>query len=211
MKGLMVHVNRLSLIKDAVEARRGTDLVPVTPITSSSGHAEDLTPKLTFDGYALRVIRRFMAKLLIDPSTGCWNWRGHVRRRDGYSRFSFLGKSAAAYRVAYFLFRSDIPEFCDLDHLCRNRQCVNPWHLEAVDHATNIQRSPLAGLHMRLKTHCANGHEFNKETTKISSMGYRFCAICVRESSRRRAATPEALRKKRERRAKRKSLGLPAN
>lgn len=103
------------------------------------------------------------------------------------------GKNTAlAHRVAYELEVGPIPDGMQLDHLCRVRNCVNPSHLEVVDNATNTARGT-AGDWQRNKTHCAQGHEYNEENTRVSKdyMGRtrRTCRACERAKDQRKKAT----------------------
>jgi len=75
----------------------------------------------------------------VDNATGCWEWLRY-RDKEGYGRFAFGPKNAMAHRAAYVLEIGAIPEGLDLDHLCRNRGCVNPEHLEIVTRQENIRR-----------------------------------------------------------------------
>lgn len=78
-----------------------------------------------------------------------------------------------------------IPDGLDLDHLCRNRACVNPAHLEPVTRQQNIQRSPLVGA----KTHCAKGHAYDEANTGWTKNHNgnlrRWCRACGAEQYQR--------------------------
>jgi hypothetical protein len=89
-------------------------------------------------------------------ANGCWRWRGCLAK-NGYGRFSVgRGKNVAAHRYAWLWLKGPIPEGLVIDHLCRNRDCVNPEHLEPVEQRENLHR----GLQFDLKTHCKHGHEY---------------------------------------------------
>lgn len=119
--------------------------------------------------------------------SGCWEWQGH-RNGDGYAVSLFRGKWRRAHRFTYETFVGPIGEGLTIDHLCRNRWCVNPSHLEPVTQKENVLRSPYTwgGRHKR-KTHCINGHPFDEENTKYDSRGYRSCRACRRNESRQKS------------------------
>lgn len=73
------------------------------------------------------------------PDGECWRWTATLDRH-GYGTTWLEGRKQGAHRASFILHRGPIPEGLDLDHLCRNRSCINPWHLEPVDRATNCRR-----------------------------------------------------------------------
>lgn len=89
---------------------------------------------------------RFRAKFRVGSDSGCWNWT--AAKRSGYGAYYVDGKMRLAHRHAYELLIGAIPPGMQLDHLCRNRSCVNPQHLEPVTDSENKRRSPLVAEHM---------------------------------------------------------------
>jgi hypothetical protein len=86
----------------------------------------------------------FTDRYEIDPDTGCWIWTRYINPR-GYGRL-VRGGEQLAHRVLYRFHRGEIPDGLDLDHLCRNRACVNPDHLEPVTIRENNRRGALTKL-----------------------------------------------------------------
>lgn len=123
----------------------------------------------------------------VDRTDDCWIWTASTS--GGYGQIRVDGKILKAHRVAYELFVGPIPEDKELDHLCRNRVCVRPDHLEPVTRSENLKRSPLVGKHPNQhanKTHCKHGHEFTTENTYLKPDGKgRECKACRRERARK--------------------------
>ena len=127
---------------------------------------------------------RFWAKVQGADVTTCWLWTG-AGGSTGYGRFTTGGRAGlprciGAHRYAYIRLRADIPEGLHLDHLCRVRACVNPWHLEPVTARVNRGRAAV------LTTLCPKGHPYDQANTYVSPDGSRQCRICRCDSTRRR-------------------------
>lgn len=135
---------------------------------------------------------RFMEKVVIDETTGCWVWQAAFT--TGYAWFNVDGTPQLGHRVAYEMLVGPIPEWLTLDHLCRNRACVNPEHLEPVTLAENKRRGESPAAINARKTHCPQGHPYDEENTHVTTEGYRDCRTCARERHRQIAAADRAAR-----------------
>lgn len=123
---------------------------------------------------------------VVDTQTGCWNWKGCTSKK-GYGRLFIAGKLAIAHRVYYERVHGKIPNNLQIDHLCRNRSCVNPSHLEAVTLQENQARGAWAA-----KTHCPQGHPYEGKNL-IIWRNRRQCRECARIHKRSyKAKTKEA-------------------
>lgn len=120
---------------------------------------------------------RFNAKFVV-RADGCWEWTA-ARNSYGYGLIKYQGKPWAAHRFAYEQLVGPIPEGKELDHLCRNRACVRPGHLEPVTHLENCLRGG-----NRMKTHCPQGHPYSGANLH-ERRGVRLCRTCNRERTQR--------------------------
>lgn len=123
----------------------------------------------------------------VDRSGGqdsCWPWLA-ATVSGNYGYFWADGMMRRAHRITYELLVGPIPDGLDLDHLCRNPNCVNPAHLEPVTHRTNVLRGVSSFAAKAKQATCAHGHPYTPETTGLRD-GTRFCLTCRREYDRRR-------------------------
>lgn len=139
---------------------------------------------------------RFWTKVDKAGADDCWPWTAS-KNGDGRGQFSFGGRRHMAPRIAWSLEHGEpFPEHLMACHSCDNPSCVNPRHIwpgtmrdnaiDAVRKGRVVSPYSLGSIpHNRLKTHCANGHEYNSENTRNELNGSRACRICHRAANRR--------------------------
>lgn len=134
---------------------------------------------------------RFRSKVKINSESGCWEWQGGVTG-SGYGYFWHKGRMQRAHRVVFMLNGYQLDDSKCLDHLCRNRRCVNPQHLEEVSFTENILRGESLFAKNAAKTHCHRGHEFTEANTYRYRGGKsRMCLRC-RDLRRQKAEASSA-------------------
>lgn len=122
-----------------------------------------------------------MHKKIKINENGCWVWTGEITYQ-GYGKIYINGKNRNAHRYFYEQVKGKIPEGLTIDHLCRNKACVNPEHLEAVTLLENIRRS-LKYKKPRVKNpNCPKGHPFDENNLYFyrnkNGRGKRLCRKC---------------------------------
>ena len=127
----------------------------------------------------------------ISMSNNCWQWIGAIQG-DGYGTAwdKRIKKGCLAHRLIYELLVGPIPIGLTLDHLCRNRSCVNPAHLEPVCMKVNMLRGISPAANKARQTLCIRGHELD-----VLKNGWRICRICVKDYKRR----PDIIERERQR------------
>ena len=128
------------------------------------------------------IVAKIEGRLVIDHH-GCWVWQG-AKSSEGYGRVRIPGGGLAyTHRAMFESAKGPVPDGRQIDHLCRNRACCNPDHLEAVTPLVNVHRSTAAEVNKRMReqrTHCRRGHLLDAENSYFYANGYRSCRECRR-------------------------------
>lgn len=112
------------------------------------------------------ILERFFLKIEEDEH-GCWIWKASGNDAGYGQFFPVKGVRVYVHRFSYLYFIGEIPERHEIEHECRNRGCVNPFHLDVLTHIENCRRGT-AGEKSKLRpkpTHCPQGHEYTAENT----------------------------------------------
>lgn len=127
---------------------------------------------------------RFWSKVANLGGKGCWPWVG-AKTNLGYGTTSVARRTLRVHRLAYSWLIGPIPPGLHIDHLCRNRACVRPSHLEVVTNKVNVRRGVGLTAQNAAKTHCIRGHELSPENirSRPDRPERRECRICHREWS----------------------------
>lgn len=137
--------------------------------------------------------KRIMSK--IDQQEDCWVWQASTDG-CGYGHVWHEGKLKRAHKLLYETLVGAVPEGLELDHLCKNRACVNPEHLEPVTHAENVNRGEWALANRPVPRTCKRGHPVDNENVYIlNEKGWGTCLTCKRDRDREYARRYRAARK----------------
>lgn len=132
----------------------------------------------TYHRRFLSTAERFWNLVRSGSATECWLWQGFLSHQGkGYGCFTIKRYVIGAHRFAYELTYGPIAPGLQIDHLCRNKACVNPAHLEPVTALINRRRGRNFNLE---KTHCPAGHPYDEANTTANRHG-RHCRTCARE------------------------------
>lgn len=124
-------------------------------------------------------LTRFLAKVQREGS-GCWRWTGAINQH-GYGRVWDIRRGGAvqAHRFSYEAHKGSVPDGLVIDHLCRNRACVNPDHLEPVTNRENLLRGANFVADEARRTQCPVGHPYDEANTYRRPDGIRTCRACL--------------------------------
>lgn len=119
--------------------------------------------------------------------TPCHIWTLNLTT-EGYARVQIDRHQVLVHRLSYALANGPIPDGLHLDHLCRQRDCVNPAHLEAVTCRENLLRGETIPARHAARTHCLQGHPLSGDNLYVTPDGRRNCRQCRSSAAARHAA-----------------------
>lgn len=133
---------------------------------------------------------RFWKK--VEKTDGCWLWTGGIS--GGYGCIGIEGRSHLAHRISYTMANGLIAPKMVCDHLCRNRACVNPAHIEIVTNRENVLRGEGISAKWSKRDTCEKGHPYSGENLYLYKGNIRQCRKCRVDQQRARRKKPSALK-----------------
>lgn len=129
-------------------------------------------------------IDKFFDRVAVERC-GCHVWTGAIHCKTGYGRVYFGGKDRYAHQVAMEVGGVPVPAGLVIDHICRNRRCVNPAHLRAVTNRENVLSGTGITAGNVTKTACPRGHTLSGDNLYLTPRGHRDCRACRRAAQAR--------------------------
>lgn len=157
-------ISRFSTYENAIYQNASPLSIPrELPRPARCGHSRvcEARNTETRESRSLTTMRKATAKTFwtrVIETDGCWEWVGSHFQSSGYARVKFHGRDTCAHIIAWELTNGPVPRGLELDHLCRNRGCVRPSHLEPVTHRENEIRGQTVIRANAIKTECLRGH-----------------------------------------------------
>jgi len=126
-------------------------------------------------------LKKFWSHVDKTGDEGCWNWKGHKKSSKYYGIFHYRKKTPGAHRISYAIHHNEDISDKHIHHICENRGCVNPDHLEALLPIDHMRKTPQSNAYCALTTNtCIHGHAFIGDNVYYYPNGSRACRECIR-------------------------------
>lgn len=130
-------------------------------------------------------LKKFWSHVDKTGDEGCWNWKGHKKSSKYYGIFHYRKKTPGAHRISYAIHHNEDISDKHIHHICENRGCVNPDHLEALLPIDHMRKTPQSNAYCALTTNtCIHGHAFIGDNVYYYPNGSRACRECIRRLGR---------------------------
>lgn len=128
-------------------------------------------------------LSKYFSDAKIKITDGCWLWLG-ATNSDGYGSLGRSGKTYSAHKFIHELVCGPVSDDVELDHLCSNRLCVRPSHLEGVPHRVNVLRGKGVAVISLNKKECPKGHLLEGDNLVVCELPRRRCRICQNKKTK---------------------------